>query len=150
MTRFECKLVRRQAGMSPRARRPWPSVRSRRFLPLVELMEDRTVLSPLIVTSSADSGAGSLRDIISSAPSGSTIEFANSVHNITLTSGELDISANLDIEGPGANKRTISGNNSSRVFEIAAGNVVISGLTITDGQKSAPTVAASSSTRARP
>ena len=63
-------------------------------------MEDRTVLSPLLVTSSADSGAGSLRAIIGSAPSGSTIEFANSVHNITLTSGELDIATNLISKAP--------------------------------------------------
>ncbi len=93
------------------------------------------MLSPLLVTSSADGGAGSLRAIIGSAPSGSTIEFANSVHNITLTSSELDIATNLDIEGPGANKLTISGNNSSRIFEIAAGNVAVNGLTITDGKE---------------
>ena len=79
----------------------------------LEMLEDRLALSgsPVLVTSSADSGAGSLRDAIASAVSGETIKFASSVHAITLTSGELAISTNLDIEGPGANKLTISGNN---------------------------------------
>jgi hypothetical protein len=136
MRRVNWKLVKRQPGNNgPRLRHRGPRAPGRRFLPGVDAMEDRTVLSPLLVTSPADSGTGSLRAIIASAPSGSTIEFANFVHNITLTSGELDVSTNLDIGGPGANKLTMSGNNSSRVFEIAAGNVVISGLTITDGQK---------------
>ena len=92
------------------------------------------MLSPLIVTSPADSGPGSLRAIISTAPSGSTIEFAHSVHSVTLTSGDLDISTNLNIEGPGANRLTISGNSASRVFDISgSASVSISGLTITHG-----------------
>jgi hypothetical protein len=97
-------------------------------------MEDRTVLSPLMVTSSADSGPGSLRAVISTAPSGSTIKFDHSVHNITLTSGDLAISTNLTINGPGANKLTISGNNASRVFDLSgSASVSISGLTLTSG-----------------
>ena len=81
----------------------------------LEMLEDRLALSgsPVLVTSSADSGAGSLRDAIANAVSGETIKFANSVHAITLTSGDLAISKNLDIEGPGADKLTISGNNAS-------------------------------------
>ena len=54
----------------------------------LERLEERTVLSPLIVTSGADSGPGSLRDTIASAPSDSVIEFAKNVHKITLTSGK--------------------------------------------------------------
>ena len=55
--------------------------------------------------------------------------------HITLTSGEIDIDKSLDIEGPGPNKLTISGNNKSRVFDIGpdATDVTIAGLTITDG-----------------
>ena len=61
--------------------------------------------------------------------------FANGLHGtITLTSGELLITDSVTINGPGANQLSVSGNNASRVFEIAAGlNVTISGLTITDG-----------------
>jgi hypothetical protein len=80
-------------------------------------MEDRIVVSPLWVTSNADSGAGSLRVIIATAPSGSTIEFANSVHNITLTSGPLLVSNSVTSDGPGANELSVSGNDSSRVFQ---------------------------------
>jgi hypothetical protein len=66
---------------------------------VLELLENRTVLSPMIVTSGADNGPGSLRDTIASAPSGSVIEFANNLHTITLTSSELDITYKLAIRG---------------------------------------------------
>ncbi len=62
--------------------------RTARARPVLELLEDRTVLGPLIVTSGADSGPGSLRDTIASAPSGSVIEFASNLHAITLTSDD--------------------------------------------------------------
>ena len=134
MARLEAKLVSGLTRIGPQARHRGSCATVRRFLPRVDLMEDRTLLSPLLVTSSADSGAGSLRAIIASAPSGSTIEFAKSVHNITLTSGKLDVSTKLDIEGPGANKLTISGNDASRIFDISgAASVTIAGLTITKG-----------------
>ena len=111
-----------------------PRCRHRTAVFRLERLEDRTVLSPLIVTSDADSGLGSLRDTIASAPSGSTIEFANNIARDHLTSGELDISQDLDIEGPGANKLTISGNDASRVFDISGGTTVtLAGLTIAHG-----------------
>ena len=101
----------------------------------LERLEDRTVLSSLpVVTSGADSGPSTLRQVILDAADGATITFAKNVHTITLTSGELAIDKNLDIEGPGASKLTISGNDSSRVFDISAGETVtIAGLTITHG-----------------
>src|SRR5262249_48264069 len=56
---------------------------------------------------------------------------------ITLTQGELFIwnEANLTIQGPGAGLLAISGNNSSRVFEVGSftSNITISGLTIEGG-----------------
>ncbi len=108
----------------------------------LETLEDRLVLSgsPVIVTSSADSGPGSLRAAITSAVSGETIEFANSVHSIALTSGDLPISVNLKIQGPGADKLTISGDNANlasacRVFDISGSvTVTIAGLTIANGE----------------
>jgi hypothetical protein len=91
--------------------------------------------SPFIVTSSADSGPGTLRNAISTAISGETIEFAHSIHSITLTSGELAISKRLDIEGPGASKLTISGNDASRVFDVSGSvTVTIAGMTIANGK----------------
>jgi Domain of unknown function (DUF5050)/Thrombospondin type 3 repeat len=87
------------------------------------------------VTTTADSGPGSLRDTIASASPGDTIDFslpANST--ITLTSGELLVDKNLTISGPGANTLAVDGNASSRVFHISPGKTVtISGLTIQNG-----------------
>jgi CSLREA domain-containing protein len=53
---------------------------------------------------------------------------------ITLTLGQLDIDNDLIIEGPGARKITVSGNDASRVLLIKQfTNVTISGLTISGG-----------------
>jgi hypothetical protein len=106
----------------------------------VEQLEDRTVLSTLTVLNTLDRGAGSLRDAIAQAKSGDTIAFDPSLdgQTITLTSGELAINQNLDVEGPGASLLAISGNDTSRVFEIGQGvTATIAGLTITHGQAEA-------------
>jgi hypothetical protein len=115
-------------------RKPAHQVRS--FLPRLEILEDRTVLSTLMVTSFADSGDGSLRAMIAAAQSGDQIVFDQSLQGqtITLTSGELALTKSLDIEGLGADQLAVSGNHASRVFNISGGVMVtIAGLTITDG-----------------
>ncbi len=107
-----------------------------RFVPRLELLEDRIVPSTLTVLNNFDSGVGSLRDTIAAATSGDTIDFASALKNktITLTSGELAVTKSLDIEGLGAKNLTISGNHTSRVFDISGGvSVTIAGLTIADG-----------------
>src|SRR5262249_48974881 len=57
---------------------------------------------------------------------------------ITLTTGDLLITDAVTITGPGAKLATVSGNYTSRVFNInvpgAGGPVAISGLTITGGK----------------
>ena len=90
-----------------------------------------------IVTTLADAGSNSLRLTIIAASNwdGDRITFAsNLVGNITLTNGELAISKNLIIDGPGAGVIGVSGNNASRVFSILDGAVSISGLTICNGR----------------
>lgn len=96
------------------------------------------------VTNINDSGAGSLRDAIEQANLASgvdTIIFDASLsgQTITLTSGELTISDALTIKGLGADQLTISGNQSSRIFNVDDGtnneiDVLIRNVTITNGE----------------
>ena len=87
------------------------------------------------VTTLADSGAGSLRQVIADATAGDAIVFAVT-GTITLTSGELVIANSLEISGPGATNLAVSGNSASRVFNLSNPDaaVTISGLTIRDGK----------------
>jgi CSLREA domain-containing protein len=78
-----------------------------------------------------------LREAINAAnanPDASTITFAANVRGvIALQLGQMTINQNTTIIGPGARALAISGNNSSRVFNILGGTVLISDLTITNG-----------------
>jgi len=122
-----------QAG-PPRRPRRRPA---RRCLPL-EQLEGRLVLSTLHVSTLADGGAGSLRDAVAqaNAHTGADVVVFNDglAGTIALTGGELDITDDLKINGPGADELTVSGSNLSRVFKVEAGETVsISGLTIAGG-----------------
>ncbi len=96
-------------------------------------MEDRKLLSTFTVTSMSDSGAHSLRAGIQSGDA--MIAFAPGLHGTITLESELQINHSVTIDGPGANELSVSGHDSSRVFEIEAGQVAISGLTITDGHE---------------
>jgi hypothetical protein len=90
----------------------------------------------VIVTSTNDSGPGSLRQALLDACEGGTITFAPALNGQTigLTSGELLPDRDVTIAGPGANLLTISGNGSNRVFFVNSGvNVLLVGLTLTRG-----------------
>src|SRR5262245_38940102 len=73
-----------------------------------------------------------LRDASAKAAAGDTVTCPVS-GTILPNSGELVISKNLTISGPGANLLTVSGNQLYRVFRITGGTVAISGLTIANG-----------------
>jgi hypothetical protein len=79
-----------------------------------------------------------LREAINAAnanPDASTITFAPNVTNvITLTLGELDVFHDLTILGPGTKVLSISGNNNGRIFNMVAGTIRVSDLTITRGR----------------
>jgi hypothetical protein len=88
------------------------------------------------VTSTADSGAGSLRDAIAAASSGDAINIS-ATGTITLTGGPLTINKSLTISGPGASDLAVSGNKAAQVFVVNSGAIVtISGLTIENGAAS--------------
>ncbi len=112
----------------------------------LEALEDRIAPATFVVTNLSDntgvSGQTSLRDAITEADAhpGSVIKFAAALHGtITLTGGELLLSASTNIIGPGSNKIIISGNGASRIFEVAAPApntdtpVAISGLALIAG-----------------
>ncbi len=116
--------------------------RRRRLRPTVLTLESRELLSMLTVSSTNDSGTGSLRAAVNQANSdggGDTIVFSslfNTPQTITLTSGQLELTgttAPTTITGPAAGV-TVSGNNASRVFQVDSGvTATISGLTISGG-----------------
>ena len=88
----------------------------------------------LTVTSTADSGAGSLRQIIAAAAPGDTITFNASLNGQTIyLLSEIVVANNLTITGPGMDLLTISGNTTNRIFNITATTVSISGLTFASG-----------------
>jgi Right handed beta helix region/RTX calcium-binding nonapeptide repeat (4 copies) len=91
----------------------------------------------ITVTSAADSGAGSLRAAIAAAQDGDTIQFAGNLANqtITLTSGDISISKNIEIDGSGAANLALSGNHASRIFSAGGGvNFAVKNLAIVDGK----------------
>jgi hypothetical protein len=87
----------------------------------------------ITVTNTFDSGAGSLRHALAVANDGDTIDATGVSGTIFLTTGELQITHNVTINGPGAGSLAINGNGTYRVFENFASNVAISGFTITNG-----------------
>jgi hypothetical protein len=122
-------------------RRPLTPARRVRRRPTLEALETRSLLSTLTVTNLSDTGAsgdGSLRGEIAAAANGDQIVFARSLDGQTITlngdNGPLVLNKDLTIRGPGAARLTISGNNATGVFSIAAGATdTITGLTIADG-----------------
>src|SRR5260370_18652359 len=126
--------------------------RGKRKAPQLEALEERWLPSNLYTvnvagdaglgangTSSSGQLAGDIRYVIGEADkpvnAGSTIVFdtTKSGSTITLSDGELQISDDTTINGPGSNLLTITGNNTSRVFNITSQNPTasIAPLTIT-------------------
>ena len=75
----------------------------------------------IVVTNTNDSGPGSLRDALAVANDGDTIDATGVSGTILLTSGELQITHNVTINGPGADNLAVDGNAQSRVFYINPG-----------------------------
>ena len=95
-------------------------------------------MATINVTSTADSGAGTLRQAITDLNliAGShTITFTGLTGTITLASALPTLTKSMTITGPGLSSLTISGNNLYRVFLISGSlTLFISGLTISNGR----------------
>ena len=85
------------------------------------------------MTTTADGGTGSLRQLIAEAQPGDTVVVPAGTY--VLTEGELEIDKALTIAGAGAAQTTIDGAGNTRGFKISGvalnTPVTISGLTIT-------------------
>src|SRR5262245_17816789 len=99
------------------------SGRRRAFSPRLEALEDRTLPSTFTVLNLNDSGAGSLRAAVAAAnanPGHDTIAFRPGLSGtITLRTGQLTLTDDVTIDGPGALRLAVSGNDQSRVFEVS-------------------------------
>ncbi len=103
-------------------------MKRRSHMPM-EMLEGRLLMAVIAVTSNADSGTGSLRDAITAASAGDTIDLSGQSGTITLNS-EIAINKDLTITGPGASTLSLDGNNANRIFNISSGTVSISDLTM--------------------
>ncbi|MBP2663104.1 MAG: hypothetical protein H6Q71_1052 [Firmicutes bacterium] len=93
-------------------------------------------MAVITVTSSADSGGGTLRRAVEDASPGDIIQFLNSISAIVLAE-EIRIDKKLTINGLGSDKLIINGNNQSRIFKIGSNaDVSIRDLSIIRGQGS--------------
>ena len=98
----------------------------------------------ITVTNTSDGAApgpaGSLRKAINDAAAGDTIEFALTPGQlIVLTAGQLLITKNVTIVGPGSRNLTISGNNASGIFEVAKDVTMhLLGVTLSSGLATTP------------
>src|SRR5262249_44636871 len=71
-------------------------------------------------------------------PGADVINFAPGLHGtIGLSSGELSITDDLKINGPGADQLIVSGGGTTRVFHVSNATVSIAGLTIANGSVTA-------------
>src|SRR5262249_46757700 len=120
----------------PHRRRGKRALPRQRTVLQLEALEDRTLPSTFTVLNLDDSGPGSLRAAIlavNANPGADTVQFAPGLQGtITLssTNGELKITDDLTINGPGASLLTVSGNSASRVFHVSNNSTVtIAGLT---------------------
>jgi len=103
----------------------------------------------VLVTNCFDHGAGSLRNAVTSAASGESIDATALTtaspgcesSTITLTTGEIAMNGALNLDGPGKDKLTVTALNAvnshqyqNRIFDIkGTGSSYISGITVSHG-----------------
>jgi hypothetical protein len=101
-------------------------------------LESSALAKEFLVTSLEDAGEGSLRAAVKSAnecPGSDLIRFKKQLRGtISLTTGQIEITDDLKLAGPGEFRLTVSGNHRSRIFQISKDvSVSIEDLAIVDG-----------------
>jgi hypothetical protein len=115
------------------------NLRSWMYLPLVCAIATSAHANIITVTSTNDSGAGSLRQALFDSQEGDTIGFDSSIkgQTISLTSAELIINKSITVNGLGANLLAVSRAQNAPAFRIChvmpGHSVTIRDLTITNG-----------------
>jgi hypothetical protein len=128
--------LNRPSGVQARGRGRW-------FKPRVEELENRVVLSTLTVTSIADSGPDTLRAEIAQANTDAASGISDVINfDASLNNQTIALASQLELSGSGsgvitingADEIAVSGNNSTRVFQIDPGvTAVFEGMTIEEG-----------------
>ena len=91
------------------------------------------VMPSAIVTSSADSGAGTLRSLVNVVPANTTITFDPALNGQTLALvSTIIVPVKMTIVGPGASNFTIDGGGTVQMFNIKASST-LSGFTFNHG-----------------
>jgi hypothetical protein len=85
---------------------------------------------PIQVQNTHDQGPGSLRDAVTNAPDGATIDVPAGAYR--LTSGEIDVGVSLKIVGAGARNTIITGSGKSQIFRdlVTGTDLALSDLTL--------------------
>jgi hypothetical protein len=84
----------------------------------LQILEDRLVPAPVVVTSVADAGPGTLRQAVADANTGDTITFDVGVNRSITLNGEILINnKSLIIDGAN-NNITLDGGGASRIFDL--------------------------------
>ena len=92
------------------------------------------ILFVTVVTNNNDAGTGSLRQAVQDVVAGNFVTFASNVTGvITLSSGQIAISKDMNILGPGANVLTVSGVTNNRILFVTNATVNVSGLAFANG-----------------
>lgn len=102
------------------------------FVDQVRLLQSDSV----VVTSDADSGAGSLRSALMGVAPGGTVSFDPSLtgSTILLTSGALDVNKAITIDASAASGITVDGGGSDRVLIVGtSGSVTATDLALANG-----------------
>ena len=98
----------------------------------------------LTVTSNADSGPGTLREVVATAnangePDEIGFDLPEGQRTITLTSGQISFTEAQETTVDGDGLIAVSGNDASRVFDVEPGAALtVSGLTVRDGFANVP------------